>query len=304
MWRFPPLAPWGWGACAASCSADPRSVSRSGDLEGDPGRNARGEHEHAVRARSKQTHQSRGADKQPQGDRDPKGVGLGLERNPHHQSGDNLGRWPSARRPLVLTGLRSPRAASRRRQHHNRAAGSLYLEEARSPAPVLVPVDLARPRSGRAWVSRHRSVHRSGGWFVRPLPRDERSSPRTMTTRSLRTSCMRPPARDRSACRSWIRGEGAAAHSPPLSMPRGSRRIARRPSHRARSSRPVIARGGAPLRYGVVPIPMELAPAAARSRGAERSAPRRLASTTGLAGGNVILSGRRGRVRGRAHGHR
>lgn len=28
----------------------------------------------------------------------------------------------------------------------------------------------------------------SGGWFVRPLPRDERSSPRTMTTRSLRTT--------------------------------------------------------------------------------------------------------------------
>ena len=28
MWRVPPLAPWRWGASAASCSADPRSVSR------------------------------------------------------------------------------------------------------------------------------------------------------------------------------------------------------------------------------------------------------------------------------------
>ena len=59
----------------------------------------------------------------------------------------------------------------------------------------------------------------SGGWFVRPLPRDERSSPRTMTTRSLRTS-------GRRARRSLVRrggarfgGVGGLARSPALDAP-------------------------------------------------------------------------------------
>ena len=153
----------------------------SGELERDPGRNARGKHNHAVGSRSKQPHENCGANEQSQRERDSKGIRFGLEGNPHHRSGQLRSTVERSDRSywsrLISAFLTSTTATIAR----PRAAGSSYRVEARSAGAYAPP----RPP---------RSTQGLRASFMRAI-RVGRSSPAAMTRHSLRTNAAPTPPR-------------------------------------------------------------------------------------------------------------